>query len=182
MSTRVQTYNNELLLALRMRDVPGPRIAEALTEVHSHVAETGEDPGEAFGPPREYALEVAAALGQPGSAVPFWRSVLTWSTAAYGFAGAAGTWLLLDGVLAFASGRSGALGLPSAASFLLGMAMLIGMAVGLSRLARRDDVAVHNPLTGEDMTPPLPRWVLPAMVAPPALSIALAVVLVLAER
>lgn len=181
MTMNVQTYNDELLLALRVRDVPGPRIAEALAEVHSHVAETGEDPGEAFGPPREYAVEVAAALGQPGSA-PFWRAVLTWSTAAYGSAGAAGTWLLLEGVQSFASDRSGALGLPPAAPFLLGAALLIGMGIGLSRRARRDDVAVLNPLTGEDMTPPLPRWVLPAMVAPPALSIALGIVLALAER
>ena len=182
MSTRVQTYSDELLLALRMRDVPGPQIAEALAEVHSHVAETGEDPREAFGPPRVYALEVAVALGEPGEPPPCWRGVLTWNTATYGLGGAAGAWLLLDGVLAFASGRQGALGLPPVAPLLLGLAVLIMMAVGLGHRARRDEVPVRNPLTGEDMTTPLPRWVLPAMVAPPALTIVLAAVLGLAGR
>ena len=183
MRPQAQTYHDELLLALRMRDVPGPQIAEALAEVHSFIADTGEDPREAFGPPRAYAMEVAAALGGSGQAPPFWRGVLTWSTAGYGLAGAAGTWLLLDGVLALAAGRRGALGLPPVALLLLGVAVLVGLALSLSRLARRDDVPVLDPLTGEDMTPPLPRWVLPAMVAAPAASIALAgAVLVLAER
>lgn len=180
MSTRVQNYGNELLLALRMRNVPGPQIAEALAEVHSHVAETGEDPREAFGPPRAYAVQVATALGEP--AEPLWRAVLSWSTAVYGCAGAAGAWLLLDAVIGFGSGRRGALGLPPVVPLLLGMTVLMAIAVGLGRLARREDVPVLDPLTGEDMTPPLPRRVLPAMVAPPALSVALAAVLVLAGR
>jgi len=58
-STELETYSNELLLALRLRDVPGPRIAEALAEVQSHVSETGEEALEAFGPPRVYADELA---------------------------------------------------------------------------------------------------------------------------
>lgn len=181
MTSRVQTYNDELLLALRVRDVPAPRIAEAVAEVHSHVAETGEDPVEAFGPPRDYALQVAAALGQPDPSASSWRGVLTWSAAAYGLAGAAGTWLLLEGVIALASGRS-ALGLPPAVPSLVGVALLVGLVVGLTRLARRDAVAVLDPRTGEDLAPPLPHWVLPAMVAPAALSIALAVGVLLTAR
>src|SRR3954447_541104 len=58
-----QAYLNELLLALRMRGVPGPRIAEAVAEVSAHLSETGETPQEAFGPAQAYAGEVAAALG-----------------------------------------------------------------------------------------------------------------------
>ena len=49
MTKQVQTYTDELLFALRMRDLPGSQIAEALAEVNSYVAETGEDPREAFG-------------------------------------------------------------------------------------------------------------------------------------
>ena len=62
MSTDLQSYSTRLLLALRERNVPGPQVAEALAEVESHVAETGEEPESAFGPPRQYADAVAAAL------------------------------------------------------------------------------------------------------------------------
>lgn len=40
MSTDAKRYQQEPLLALRLRDIPGPRIAEALAEVDSHIAET----------------------------------------------------------------------------------------------------------------------------------------------
>ncbi|MEP7090119.1 MAG: hypothetical protein ABI776_08420 [Nocardioidaceae bacterium] len=182
MSTRVQTYNDELLYALRMRDVSGQQIAEALAEVHSHVAETGEDPRAAFGPPQAYALEVAAALDEHEESPPSRRGLPSWGIATYWLGGAAGAWLLLDGVLAFASGGQGTLGLPPVAPLLLGLAVLIAMVVGLAHLARRKDVPVLNPLTGEDMTPPLPRWMLPAMIAPPAFIIGLVAVLGLAQR
>lgn len=182
MRTRVRTYDDQLLLALRVRGVPGPGIAEALAEVDSHVAETGEEPYDAFGPPQAYAAEVAAALGHPDQTAPFWREVLTWSTAAYGLAGAAGAWLVIDGVLALAAGDRAALGLPSVAPLLLGLGVLVALASRLVRLAHADDVPVLDPLTGKDMTPPLPRWVLPAMVAPPVLTVVSAVVLVIARR
>ncbi|MGY1837325.1 hypothetical protein ACI79P_19730 [Blastococcus sp. SYSU DS0510] len=37
-----QAWCDDLLLRLRLRDVPGTRIGEVLAEVQSHVAETGE--------------------------------------------------------------------------------------------------------------------------------------------
>lgn len=101
---------------------------------------------------------------------------------AYGLGGAAGAWLLLDGVLALASGRRGALDLSPWVPLLLGLSVFIVMAVGLGHLARRKDVPVLDPLTGVDMTAPLPRWVLPVMIAPPVLALVLAVVIGLAER
>ena len=162
--------------------MPGPRIAEALAEVRSHVAETGEDPREAFGPPRAYAGQVAAALGGPEEPVPLWRDAFRASTAAYGLAGAAGAWLLLDGVLAAALGRDAALGLPPLVQLLVGLVVLAGLAVGLTRLARSPDVPVLDPLTGQDLTPPLPRWVLPVVLAVPALTLVIAVLLALSQR
>jgi acyl-CoA synthetase (NDP forming) len=60
-----RAWCDDLLLALRLRDVPGTRIGEVIAEVQSHVAETGEDPRQAFGTPKEYAAEVAGALGYP---------------------------------------------------------------------------------------------------------------------
>ena len=56
----VRRYCDELLLALRMKDVPGARIGEVLTEVRAHLADSGEDPHEAFGAPADYAAALAA--------------------------------------------------------------------------------------------------------------------------
>lgn len=181
MSTELQAYSNELLFALRLHDVPGPRIAEALAEVHSHVSETGEDPREAFGPPRTYAEELAAALGVPAGA-PFWRNALTGIGASYGLGGAAGAWLLLEGVTTIGSDERGPYGLPAAASLLLGLAVLVALATELGRLARHSDVQVLDPRTGADMTPPVPRWVLPVMVTAPVLGLVLAAVVAVAQR
>lgn len=165
MTTDVQDYRNELLFALRMRDVPGPRIAEALAEVDSHVTETGEDPREAFGPPTAYADELTAALGGPPSP-RLWRSVLSWSTATYAVGGAVGTWLLLDGVLAFVADERALLGMPPAASLLLGLAVLLATVVRFVRLARQKDTEVLDPRTGADITPPTPAWGAPRRAGP----------------
>ena len=62
MTTAVDAYQQQLLLALRLRDVPGPRIAEVLAEVGSHVADTGEDPTAAFGAPEDYARALVVEL------------------------------------------------------------------------------------------------------------------------
>ncbi|KAA9110732.1 HAAS signaling domain-containing protein [Microbacterium rhizomatis] len=51
----VEKYTQQLMLALRLRDVPGEVIGDAIAQVESHIAETGEDPVAAFGPAREYA-------------------------------------------------------------------------------------------------------------------------------
>lgn len=158
MTTQVHPYSKELLYALRMRDVPGPRIAEVLAEVDSHVRETGEDPREAFGPPKQYAAEVSAALGNPGK--PLWRNVFSWKTSAFaGFAGFAGAWLLLDGVTALSVDERGVLGLPPVASILLGAALLIAVVAEVVWLFRRPVARVLDPRSGADMVPPLPWWV-----------------------
>ncbi|SFT82404.1 hypothetical protein SAMN04487904_109143 [Actinopolyspora lacussalsi subsp. righensis] len=61
-----EKYRNELMFALRMREVPGDRVGDVLAEVESHVAETGQDPVEAFGTPGEYAVRVAEEFGTTG--------------------------------------------------------------------------------------------------------------------
>lgn len=177
MTALVQTYLNDLLFALRMRGVPGDRIAEALAEVQSHTAETGEDPQGAFGPPKAYADQLAAVLGKAERPAPFWRSVLTWSTAAYGLAGALGGWLLLAGVDALSADRRGPLGLPGVGAVVAGLAVLAALMVALRRLARHDQTEVRDPRTGVDMTPPLPRWALPVMLSAPVLTLLIAAVL-----
>ena len=55
----VEKYTQQLMFALRLRDVPGEVIGDAIAQVESHIAETGEDPVAAFGPAREYAASLA---------------------------------------------------------------------------------------------------------------------------
>lgn len=66
MTVDAQKYRDELLIALRMHEISGARVGDVLAEVETHLAESGEDPVEAFGTPREYAARVAAQLdGDP---------------------------------------------------------------------------------------------------------------------
>ena len=57
------TYLDDLVTHLRLLEVPGERIGQILAETESHLAESGEDPTESFGEPREYARELAAREG-----------------------------------------------------------------------------------------------------------------------
>ncbi|MHB8296505.1 MAG: hypothetical protein ACYDH5_18200 [Acidimicrobiales bacterium] len=63
MSTDLESYRRKLVLALRLRDVPGAQIAQAVAEVESHIEQSGERPDDTFGSPRAYADDLAAALG-----------------------------------------------------------------------------------------------------------------------
>lgn len=174
MSTELETYSNELLLALRLKDVPGPRIAEALAEVQSHVSETGEQAFEAFGSAQEYADELAVALGAAGSCER--RRALSWSAARYALGGFLGAQLLLSGVLGLLKGEGAWLGVPAAAAVVLGLGVLGATALGLARLTRSTESSVVDPRTGADLTPAWPRWVLPVMVVPPVLALVLVAV------
>jgi hypothetical protein len=177
-----QAYARELLLALRMRGVPGPRVAEVLAEVDSHVRESGEHPRDAFGEARVYADQIASALGERDAPTPFWRAALSWRTAVYGVGGAVGAWLVIDGAVAFAADERAVGGLPAAVALLAGFATLLALAVGLARLARAPGDRVLDPRSGADMAPPMPRWVMPVMVGVPVLSLALAGALALTTR
>ncbi len=156
MTTDVKDYRTQLLLALRLRDLPGPRIAEVLAEVDSHAADSGEDPREAFGPPSEYADQLLASW-RPG-ARGGWRAMIGWRDVAIGVVALGGGWLLSDGVFATAAGGSSVLGLPGLLSAALGIALWCALAAWLLRTARRSDDRVLDPRTGVDMAPPAPRW------------------------
>lgn len=56
------SYVDQLVLELRARDVPGTRIGQVVAEVETHLAETGDDADDAFGPPGRYAETIAAEL------------------------------------------------------------------------------------------------------------------------
>lgn len=154
MTTDVDAYCKQLLLAMRLRDVPGPRIADALAQVDSHTAETGEDPREAFGPPGEYADRLLAAAGAGGRR---WFHV-TWQEGAIAVAALGGGLLLSDGVFAAAAGEPSTVGLPGLVSIVLGLALWGSLGAWLAAMARRGDDRVLDPRSGEEMAPPVPRW------------------------
>jgi hypothetical protein len=70
-------WADAFVVELRLADVPGAVIGDALAEVGSHCAESGESPHDAFGDPVEYArsldLPAGPQVGTPslGSAVPW---------------------------------------------------------------------------------------------------------------
>jgi hypothetical protein len=162
MSPDLTTYRRELILALRMREVPGDRIGEIVAEVESHLADTGEDPREAFGPAKEYAASVS---GRP-------RVRWGWADALIAVAAGAAGWLVAGGVLALVSGDP--LGpLPAWAAIALGVAL----AVPTVRHVRRSASAVLDPRTGEDLVP-LPRWVPWAIAGSLALPVVIGAVVI----
>jgi hypothetical protein len=168
-----QAWSDDLLLALRLRDVPGARIGEVLAEVQSHVAETGEDPRVAFGQPRAYADEVADALGMPrrglGSVL---RSVDAGDLAVAVTCGLA-SFLLADGLWSLGAGERGVFGLPAWLVTVVALLVIGGTAartVAAARRSRGDD-AVIDPRTGADMVD-LGRWWLALLLAVPVLALA----------
>lgn len=58
-------WRDKLIFELRMKDVPGSAIGDILSEVASHVAETGEAPEEAFGDPVAYGRVRAQTVARP---------------------------------------------------------------------------------------------------------------------
>jgi hypothetical protein len=161
MTTNLDAYRQQLLFALRVRNVPGPRIGEAIAEVESHIAETGEDPVTAFGEPAEYAQHLADQLARSGRR----RSrglPTTIVVALVAFAGAA---LAANGLLR---------GVVVATA--LGLVLLTGLVIWVVR--RRPTDRIVDPRTGTDLRVPAPRWALVVL----AVSLTALVVIAVAVR
>lgn len=58
-STPDKRWCDQLVLELRLRDVDGAAIGDALAQVEAHCAESGETPQDAFGDPAAYADALA---------------------------------------------------------------------------------------------------------------------------
>ena len=159
-----EAYRSDLLFALRMREVPAPRIGEVLAEVSSHVAETGEDPREAFGDPREYAEQIAVAVdATPRGAAWGVLRAIGWHSLLGGLlAGGVSGFLLAHSVATLAEGRDHVLGIPALAVAVASAAVLLAWGAQGLRAVWRDNDAVVDPRTGVDLAP-VPRW-LPTVV------------------
>jgi hypothetical protein len=128
-SPEVRTYCDQLLMALRMREVPGQRIGEILTEVRAHLAEGGEDPVAVFGDPEAYAADLSRdqVPKTPGERL---REGLV------GVGFGLGGWWLADGVSSVATGDRALmtpLPLVGAALALIGGPWLLEQLVSSSR-------------------------------------------------
>ncbi|GAA1029494.1 hypothetical protein GCM10009557_18170 [Virgisporangium ochraceum] len=141
MTGDLDTYRQQLVFALRVNDVPAARIGEAVAEVESHVADTGEDPVTAFGQPAEYARRLGESLGATGrplsGSVNFIVAVTSFAACAV-----AGT-SLLDGEP-----------VPAA------VAVAVLAALGFWLWRRRAVDRIVDPRTGATLALPLPRWAL----------------------
>ena len=85
-------YIAELADVLETRDVPAEAVAQIVREVESHLAESGEDPREAFGQPDRYADEFAARSRG--------RDLLVFAVLAF-LLGAGGGFMLINAVFGF---------------------------------------------------------------------------------
>lgn len=145
MTTETSTSRRDLVLALRMRRVPAERIGEIVAEVESHGVDTGEDPVDAFGRPREYAASIAPA--PRGSRAAAWALALS---------GAAVGWLVATSVFDLVEGEGK--GLPAGLPAWVGLvvAVLLWIPAVVAQMRRND--RVRDPRTGEWLTPS-PRWI-----------------------
>ena len=171
-------WRDSLLLRLRMRNVPGARIGEVLAEVQSHVAETGEDPREAFGSPKEYADRIADALGAAPSGG--WRAAvrrLTWRDVVLAVATGLASFALFDGLWSLAEGRTSLFELPAWVVCVVGALVLATCTARFVVAARHepDGDPVLDPRTGADMTP-FTRRQIAVLAGLPVLFLGMAVV------
>jgi hypothetical protein len=166
-NTHLEDYQQQLLLALRLRNVSGPRIAEALAEVDSHVSETGEDAYQAFGAPKDYADQIAGALGSTDALS--WRSIfrsMTWRDGVTFLAFVVGSTLVFLGIFDLAAGEFRWL---STAAIIAGLGMLAAAVIWVVRRVRTSADRVLDPRTGRDMAPSMPRWTVIVWACYPAI-------------
>lgn len=153
-------YTDDLLLRLRLRDVPGPRIGEIIAEIESHVAETGQHPVDVFGTPAEYA---AALAPKPNWLSPhMWVRIILGGTTGYAIATTVISWLL---------GEETALGMPIWLAALVSLALASAMTWAVGR--GHDDVV--DPRTGDNMIPSAPRATVVVLVVIAAAAAAVAI-------
>ena len=113
-------YTAALAEALDMRDVPADAVAQIVREVESHLAESGEDPVEAFGPAARYADQFAPPSRERG------LLGLAVAAALLGFCGA---FLIISGVFGLLDDTAQLWGLPPWARLVGGGACVATFAV-----------------------------------------------------
>jgi hypothetical protein len=112
-------WRDSLLTELRLRQIPGDRIGEALAEVDTYCADSGQTPAEAFGDPITYAESLVSTY----AAAPMGAWERVWRPTALAFATLAGVFCFLNGIDALAHGDRGVLTAGELLAVALGTAM-----------------------------------------------------------
>ena len=128
-------WRDALVAELRMREVPGDRIGEALAEVDAYCTDAGQTPAEAFGDPIAYAQSLID-VHAPARVGPARRRLIP---AGRAFATLAGVFALLNGVDGVAHTGRGELTAGQLSSVALGTLLfpVVAAAVVSSALFRR---------------------------------------------
>ncbi|SFS08681.1 hypothetical protein SAMN04487783_1140 [Agrococcus baldri] len=122
-------WANEFILELRMLDVPGHRIGDALVTVEAHVRDSGEAVGEAFGDAIAYARQLAR--DEPGRAVPVTaRSIIA------AVVGLLGMFTLPAALTAWLEDTTASITAGQLAVAALALALLLGFALAADRALR----------------------------------------------
>jgi hypothetical protein len=111
-----KTWREELVLQLRMDDVPGDRIGEILLDIDQHIRDTGESPEEAFGPAKAYARSWRDSGEQARSSM---LNLVAIAISAF-----AGTYLLTAGATGAGQGADSILRMPPVVALLMGAVIL----------------------------------------------------------
>lgn len=110
-----ETYLQDLRLALELRDAHEDHILDVLRQVRSHLSDSGEDPYDAFGDPREYAKQFSPVK----TTTRFWVLIIVSVILTV-----IGGWLLVNGLIHAVGGESMAWGLPPAVGIVVGSILL----------------------------------------------------------
>ncbi len=137
--SRWPEWRDDLVLALRMKDVPGKEIGEILAETEAHLDETGETPEEAFGDPKDYARQRALPVMTRTPRRERWSKF-----AGIGIVSFAGGAMAANAAWALGAGEMWWGPVPVLLALLIGGAVL----VGLPWLVEGD--LIEDPRTGEN--------------------------------
>lgn len=126
-----EQYASDLAEALDVRDVPAEAARQIVREVQSHLAESGEDPVEAFGPVSRYADQFAPRSRE--------REVV-WFAVAAAALGFCGAFLIISGVFGLLDETATLWGLPPWVRLTAGIALVltfVGLVIGIAVCSRR---------------------------------------------
>jgi hypothetical protein len=170
-------WRDGFLTQARLLEVPGPAIGEALAEVETHCADSGERPDQAFGAPDAYARALARGLRTPTRSARRARSLLLAASAL------AGIFLLLAGASAVPLHEPARITAGDLVSVVLGaLAVSAIVDLGLAVRARGSQTLVVGACLGGFVAAVLPRllWRQPLTDLPVAVALGAGVLLLLA--
>lgn len=166
----------ELTLELRMREVSGAAIGDALAQVRAHLAESGESAEEAFGTPEQYASELNLLASVTSRIEPRWMGRLLASS----LLGIAALYLSTPTVVALRQGLGVGISWGMLSSLMVFAAVVVALPAALSYLSKHLIVMgalfafVAAALVAFNLLLPWPALVLPAWASAAVVVAALA--------